>query len=129
MTQAVTFHFTSPQFIFESGSITFSKGARLSTSPDNNVAEIAKGVVDDVLRVETSSGVRVPRALLSIIQPATEATWEITANEAGELKMLARPGLYSVMAAIGEHSRGGASATFEVAPEEQGERLIVLQAN
>ena len=82
-----------------------------------------------VFKVETSSGERVPRALLSIIQPATEATWEITANEAGELKMLARPGLYSVMATTGEHSRGrdGASATFDVAPDERGERLIVLR--
>ena len=36
MTQRVTFHFTSPQFIFEAGRVMFSKGARLSTSPDND---------------------------------------------------------------------------------------------
>ena len=72
----------------------------------------------------------MPRAPLSIIQPSTEATWEITADAQGELRMLASPGLYFV-AAIGDKTRPAAtsSATFEVAPEEQGERLIVLQAN
>ena len=46
---AVTFHFTSPQFIFDAGRVMFSKGARFSTSPDNDVGEIVNGVLDDVL--------------------------------------------------------------------------------
>jgi hypothetical protein len=82
-----------------------------------------------VFRVDTASAERVSGARLSIIQPSMEATLEITANEEGELKVLARPGLYSVMATTGEHTGDRANATFEVAPGEHGERLIVLQTN
>lgn len=190
MTQSVTFHFTSPQFVFEAGSVMFSKGARLRTSPDNNVGEIVNGVLGDVLvegpidfdamltdlklirrsdglacgipvfwvtgtlaadalgaghvfvdldlplvlvfRVETASGERVPRAMLSIIQPAMKATLEIIVNEAGELRLLARPGQYSVSSMpTGERSLRNpwGSASFEVDAADHGERLVVLHAN
>ena len=49
MTQSVTFEFTSAQFILESGSIVFTKGARLRNSPDHDVGRVVNGALDDVL--------------------------------------------------------------------------------
>jgi len=49
VTQSVTFHFTSPQFIFESGIVVFTKGARLFSEGEFRVGEIRDGSIDDVL--------------------------------------------------------------------------------
>ena len=49
MTQAVTFHFTSPQCIFESGHVTFTKGARLFSESDFYDGEVKDGIIDGVL--------------------------------------------------------------------------------
>ena len=49
MTQSVSFHFTSPQFVFESGIVMFTKGARLFSEGEFRVGEIRDGSVDDVL--------------------------------------------------------------------------------
>ena len=49
MTQSVTFHFTSPQFVFESGIVVFTKGARLFSEGEFRVGEIRDGSIDDVL--------------------------------------------------------------------------------
>jgi hypothetical protein len=50
MTQAVAFHFTSPQFVFESGKVAFHKGGRLKT-PDGDLAlvDFRDGLVEGVL--------------------------------------------------------------------------------
>ena len=50
MTLAVTFHFTSPQFLFESGQIVFLKGGRLPTTEERfAVGELTDGSIDGVL--------------------------------------------------------------------------------
>lgn len=49
MTQAVAFHFTSPQFVFESGRVMFTKGARLFCDGQFHEGEIKDGIIDGVL--------------------------------------------------------------------------------
>ena len=49
MTQSVSFHFTSPQFVFESGIVVFTKGARLFSEGEFRTGEIKDGSVADVL--------------------------------------------------------------------------------
>ena len=49
MTQSVSFHFTSPQFIIESGIVAFTKGARLFSEDEFRTGEIKNGTVDGVL--------------------------------------------------------------------------------
>jgi hypothetical protein len=49
MTQSVTFHFTSPQFVLESGIVTFTKGARLFSDGEFQVGTIKDGSVEGVL--------------------------------------------------------------------------------
>jgi hypothetical protein len=49
MTQAVRFHFTSPQFSLKSGIIAFTKGARLFSDGEFRVGKIRDGRIDDVL--------------------------------------------------------------------------------
>jgi hypothetical protein len=49
MTQAVTFEFVSPQFVFESGNVTFFKGARLRDDGEISTAKFADGSIAGVL--------------------------------------------------------------------------------
>lgn len=49
MTQSVAFHFTSPQFVFESGTVLFTKGARLFSQGEFRAGPLRDGRVDDVL--------------------------------------------------------------------------------
>jgi hypothetical protein len=49
VTQSVSFHFTSPQFAFNSGYIAFFKGARLRSDGEISTGEITGGVIDGVL--------------------------------------------------------------------------------
>jgi hypothetical protein len=49
MTQSVTFHFTSPQFLFESGTVVFTKGARLFSEGEFRTRDLRDGCVDGVL--------------------------------------------------------------------------------
>lgn len=49
MTQPVAFHFTSPQFVFESGTVAFTKGGRLFSDGAFRVGTITDGVVEGVL--------------------------------------------------------------------------------
>ena len=49
MTQSVTFHFTSSQFVLESGMVVFTKGARLFSDGEFQVGKIKDGRIDGVL--------------------------------------------------------------------------------
>ncbi len=49
MTQSVSFHFSSPQFAFESGLVFFTKGARIFSDGEFRVGEIKDGSIDGVL--------------------------------------------------------------------------------
>jgi hypothetical protein len=49
VTQSITFHFSSPQFVLESGIVVFTKGARLFSEGEFRVGEIRDGSIDDVL--------------------------------------------------------------------------------
>lgn len=49
MTTSVTFHFTSPHFVLESGHVLFTKGARVFSDGEFRAGEIKNGVVDGVL--------------------------------------------------------------------------------
>ena len=49
MTQAVTFHFSSPHFTFTSGVVAFTKGARLFSDGEFHTGRITNGVMDNVL--------------------------------------------------------------------------------
>ena len=49
MTQSVTFHFTSSQFVLESGSVWFTKGARLFSEAEFQIGHIKDGSIDGVL--------------------------------------------------------------------------------
>jgi hypothetical protein len=49
MTQSVAVHFTSPQFDLESGTVLFTKGARLFSDGEFSGGTLTHGRVDDVL--------------------------------------------------------------------------------
>jgi len=49
VTQSVTFHFSSPEFVFESGIVVFTKGARLFSEGEFRVGQIRDGSIDEVL--------------------------------------------------------------------------------
>ena len=49
MTQSVSFHFTSSQFVLESGMVVFTKGARLFSDGEFQVGKIKDGCIDGVL--------------------------------------------------------------------------------
>ena len=49
MTQSVTFHFISSQFVIKSGVAAFTKGARLFSDDEFRVGTIQDGFVEDVL--------------------------------------------------------------------------------
>lgn len=49
MTQSISFHFTSPQFVIESGFVVFTKGARLFSEGEFRVGQIRDGSIDGVL--------------------------------------------------------------------------------
>src|SRR5687768_16174704 len=49
MTQSVNFYFTSPQFVFESATVLFTKGARLFSQGEFRAGDLRDGRVDDVL--------------------------------------------------------------------------------
>jgi hypothetical protein len=49
MTQSVSFHFISSQFVIESGIVAFTKGARLFSEDEFRTGHIKDGAVDGVL--------------------------------------------------------------------------------
>lgn len=49
MSTSVTFHFTSPHFVLESGHVLFTKGARVFSDGEFRAGEIKNGAVDGVL--------------------------------------------------------------------------------
>src|SRR5687768_17903436 len=95
MTQSVSFHFTSPQFVFESGIVVFTKGARLFSEGEFRVGEIRDGSIDNVL-VEGPIEFDATLGNLSVVRYEDQRRYNV-----GHLKVTGAPPRRSAIRARG----------------------------